>query len=160
MHEVALRVPQPLAKSHDDLRDVTDFEFLDRPLFLAQWRIETDCIGRLPHADWNRNDCRARLKCLAAPSRDFDRCATPFHVGDFRAEMKCGARWIESGAQPLDQRVIAVGDPILLWRVLFLIRRAQRSGADAVGVRRVVALDEIRGQLLRPRRKILLPLPG
>ena len=73
--------------------------------------------------------------------------------------MKLRALGIEAGAQPLDQRVVAVRDSELLVRIfLVFIGAAQRRRADAIGVRGVEALRKTSGHLLEARRQLALPL--
>src|SRR5712691_4035262 len=123
MDEVArgfVLFPETLAKSEDDLHHVTDFELLQRLLFFAKGRLESDSRRRFPYADGNGDDGGACTKNFAALRAHPDIAPFPAHLGDLASQAESGTLRIDSGAQPLKHSIVAVGDPILL-RFFFLL---------------------------------------
>src|SRR5258705_396118 len=75
------------------------------------------------------------------------RIETPRNLRDFTAETQRGLLRIETGAQPVDEGVIAVRDAVLVRPLLVFIRDPDRRRADAIGMRGLIALDKLRRQL-------------
>lgn len=61
----------------------------------------------------------------------------PLDTRDGGAQAQFRALGIETGAQPLDQRVVAAGEAKLFLIALFSVGLAQHGRADAIRMRRV-----------------------
>src|SRR2546423_2967015 len=143
--EELLFFPERFAEAEHDLEDVSGLESGERPLLGRNRRIEAQRAG-LEYGEWQGNDdgrrAAARLRdAVAAAAFHNHASAPPAHGFGDGAETYFRALRIQAVAQPPHDRVAAVSNA-----ELFSLRSAlprERFGADAFGVRRVEAVDEV-----------------